>query len=713
MGKYKELLIEREKAKEEEQYPELVMKNEDPIKWEILYTRLIGIVENARETARHISASPVVREMGECIFSLFTPEGDPVCFSRGLMLHVPNQGLTIKWMLMNDYEEDVGIKEGDHFFNNDPYIACTHSPDQTTATPIFYEGELVGWAAGLNHVPETGASESGGVPPSAQTRFEEGIFWPCIKVAENDQLKRDLEMIVERGTRTPLWWLLDGRARLAGIKLIRESVKELISEYGLDYYRRAIYEYIEDTRQASLKLVQNVIFPGRYQAMRSYDCALGRMPVKRPIDALLIIPMEATVAPGGEMEFDFEGASSAGPWAFNSSLPATKGNILNQLIHNLFYSIKYNDGTLQAYKLKVPLSCLNPPSITFPCGLWPAGTLAALDVTECISRGYYAMGFREEVSATGPTNIVMHVAGIDQFGRQTSMSLFQAGYGAMPASAVMDGLDNLYASFNAEADCSDAEMWEKMQALVYLGRRSGPDTGGYGRYRGGNALEELFMVEQVDTFEIGTIGYADHVYPHIGLMGGYPGCANYRYYVTKTNMKELIENRLPLPHSEGEDPANPDFKRLVKGELTLREANMADTEFHRYDLCNMFSSTAGGYGDPIERAPELVKRDLENDLCSWHAAEKVYRVAIDRKTLEIDYEKTKHLRDRAREEREKRGIPAKDYIKGERERIIKGNLPPIPKKCLNDCLKNSEKFLKSFVEFWGLPEDFKQISERK
>lgn len=190
MGKLKDCLIERERNLVEGKYPELSMKKENIIKWEILYSRLASIVQNAREIAIRISASPVVREMGECIFALFTPEGEAIALSTGLVLHVPNKGMTIKWMLLNDYEEKVGINEGDIFFNNDPFIAGTHTPDQISVAPIFYQGVVVGWAGGLNHVPEVGAIESGGVSVLSQTRYDEDFLCPVLKLQRITALKQ-------------------------------------------------------------------------------------------------------------------------------------------------------------------------------------------------------------------------------------------------------------------------------------------------------------------------------------------------------------------------------------------------------------------------------------------------------------------------------------------------------------------------------------------
>src|SRR3990172_5003281 len=165
MGKLKEALIAKERSMQENAYyePALTLKEQDPIRFELLYTKLVHSVLNAREVAALVSASPVVREMGECVFGLYTAEGDAICLSVGIMLHVHTMSRMIKWMIMNDYHEKVGFKEGDYFFNNDPYIGGTPSPDQLIVTPIFYEGELIGWSGGVTHVPETGAVEPGGL----------------------------------------------------------------------------------------------------------------------------------------------------------------------------------------------------------------------------------------------------------------------------------------------------------------------------------------------------------------------------------------------------------------------------------------------------------------------------------------------------------------------------------------------------------------------
>src|SRR5271167_603287 len=93
----------------------LTLKEEDPIRYEKIFSRLRGGLVNARETALNISASPIVREIGELCFALYTPEGDSITLSTGIMVHVHTMSDAIKWMIRHDYEVNPGLAPGDIF----------------------------------------------------------------------------------------------------------------------------------------------------------------------------------------------------------------------------------------------------------------------------------------------------------------------------------------------------------------------------------------------------------------------------------------------------------------------------------------------------------------------------------------------------------------------------------------------------------------------
>src|SRR3990170_805358 len=140
---------------------ELEMKDSDPIGYEKLFSRIRGGLVSSRETALNISASPIVRELGELCFALYTPEGDSIALSTGIIVHVHTMSDAIKWMVRQGYEDNPGIKPGDIFANNDPTIGDVHNADVQTFVPIFnpdpaHQGELVAWAGGVTHVLDIG-----------------------------------------------------------------------------------------------------------------------------------------------------------------------------------------------------------------------------------------------------------------------------------------------------------------------------------------------------------------------------------------------------------------------------------------------------------------------------------------------------------------------------------------------------------------------------
>ena len=166
---------------------ELELKESDPIRFEKIFSRLRGGLVTPRETALNISASPIVKEIGELCFALYTPEGDSVALSTGIIVHVHTMSDAIKYMIRQGYEENPGIEPGDIFTNNDAMIGDVHNADVQTIVPIFWEGELIGWAAGVTHEIDIGAKTPGSVPIGPISRFEDGIDLP----GEEDRRRDD------------------------------------------------------------------------------------------------------------------------------------------------------------------------------------------------------------------------------------------------------------------------------------------------------------------------------------------------------------------------------------------------------------------------------------------------------------------------------------------------------------------------------------------
>ncbi len=710
MGELKERLRRRDEDLAAGRYPSLELHEQDTIKWEVLYTRLLGIVNEGRDTGRLISASPTVREFGECVFCIFTPEGEVAAFSRGILLHFASFAASIRWMIANGYEDDPGFHEGDIFCNNDPEIGGAHSADVATFMPVFYHGKLAAWVGGLTHVMEVGGTEPGGTSPSALSRYDDGLMISAQKVGSADHFDRLYHINIERNTRDGKWWIIDDLAKLGGCTKMKKALLDLIEEYGLDYYEKAVYEMIEEGRRFAINKIRTVFCPGTYRTVNFYDILNAQQPVRFQKDYYIHQPLEMTVTKDGAVTLDYDGLSSPGYHANNASLICARGLHIYQLIQEVLYDGLFNSGVVQGLNLMFPEDSVLNPGIQYACAVWAtAKTAAGGCFQRAMSRAYFAKGFREEGLASKAITSAVFAGGIDEDDHPFGIQNFEMNSSGAAAGSNKDGLDASNSVWNPEANLSDVEPFEPIWPLRWLGRGIQTDGGGYGKHRGGASIASLYVIEPpVKFIESGTIMSGDKVFLSAGTMGGYPAPARYRYTLRDTNFAAAAENQAPLPHQEGH-PADPDFARLLEGTLVQTAGQSASTQFKRYDLIYQASGGGGGWGDPLERSPELVVKELNDDLIFRESAERVYGVVISEGEdglYVLDRESTDRRRAEIREERLARAIPAGDFIAKAKEDIVAGNLAPIVKEMYNDSFNNSPRFLKEYREFWSLPDTF-------
>lgn len=229
----------------------LTLKEEDHFRYERVWAELRGALVSARETALHISASPIVRNIGELCFALYTPEGDSVVVSTGIITHVHTMSEGIKFMIRQGYEDKPGIAEGDIYCNNDPTLGNVHTTDVHTIIPVFHDGELIAWVGGTAHQVDIGAGTPGHDPVASANRYEDGFYVTCEKVGSNHELHKDWLVKAARSVRTPMYWALDEKCRIAGCYIVAEALHRLIDQEGLDYVQPFMDEAVEEGRRSS------------------------------------------------------------------------------------------------------------------------------------------------------------------------------------------------------------------------------------------------------------------------------------------------------------------------------------------------------------------------------------------------------------------------------------------------------------------------------
>ncbi len=419
-------------------------------------------------------------------------------------------------------------------------------------------------------------------------------------------------------------------------------------------------------------------------------------------DTMMHAPVELRITREGIMELDYEGASSWGYHSANCTPSSMQGALWVQLTQTLICNDKVNDG---AY---LGLNC------NFPPGTWSnhsnpqASTGNAwfflipsyTGFVKSLSRSLQARGFVEEVLAPyALTANAFQGGGIDQYGRQSATTNFGLSCVGGGGKMILDGLDYAAAMWNPEGDMGDMEMWELIEPFLYLSQRVKPNTAGPGRHRGGSGYECLRLAWKTPFYEMQNIGHG-RVFIQAGLWGGYPGATGYRHNVRGADLLAKAERGESFPLNEP-DPADSALLREIAGEhLFDIETTTLPEVYTQGDLYLCMFRGASGVGDPLERPYESVMEDIEGDFLLPRYAESVYGVVAG------DAGATERRREAAREERGQKAVPVREWMKGERQRILDRDMIEPAQRMYAESMRLSDKWAREFREFWDLPDDF-------
>jgi N-methylhydantoinase B/acetone carboxylase alpha subunit len=694
----------------------LELKEQEPILFEKVFSRLRGGLVTARETALNISASPIVKELGELCFAVYTPEGDSVALSTGVIVHVHTMSDAIKYMIREGYEDDPGINPGDVFCNNDSLIGDVHNADVQTIVPIHVDGRLVGWVAGVTHVIEIGASTPGSLPLGPISRFEDGIDIPARKIGAEDKLFKDHVQAAARGTRLPKYWTLDERTRLAGCLLARQQVESLIADVGVDTYLQFCAELIEDGRRSFRSSLFTMTVPGRYRAPAFSEMTLGGeplMPEHARVDTMMHAPVEVRVTPDARLELDLEGASAWGYHSANCTTAAMQGGLWVLLTQTLLANDKINDGAYYTISTNFPPGSWsnhqNPQASTG--SPWRFLVPSFTGVLKSLSQSLNARGFVEEVLAPYAMSAnTFQGGGIDHHGQQAAITNFSISCVGGGARMFTDGLDYAAAMWNPQGDMGDCEVWEINEPFLYLGASVKPSTAGPGRFRGGSGWESLRLCWGTEFFETQNIGNSK-ITMQSGLWGGYPGATGYRHNVRATNMFELAGGLLPYPVRDG-NPEESEIEALVDGDSEFDQRTLTmPNPMRDGDLYLSPMRGGSGIGDPLEREPAAVAADVAGGYLIPRLAESVYGVVLAADGS-ADLAATERRRAEVRRERELEARPFLRWFEAERERIVAHaeqggeRFHPAVQRMYAESMRLSPAWADEYRDFWHLDPDF-------
>jgi N-methylhydantoinase B len=568
----------------------------DPIRLEVFRNAFDMIADEMALILMKAAHSPIVRDSMDFSTALCDEFGQTVA-----------QGVTTPMHLGSFYDAmqhlirqfDGQVEEGDVFMANDPYAASgQHLPDIYVIKPIFHEGRIVGWATTVAHHADVGGIVPGSNAIGAREIYQEGLRLPFIKAYAAGKRNDTLFDIIALNVRVPDMVMGDINAQLAAAQAGVNGLLAMIGKYG----QRMVADYMDALHDYAEKLARSEILDipdGTYHFTDHID-GLGEH--GEPI----VFKAEVRIA-GDEVFVDWTGSSAQVPGGINTPLPFTKAGVYAALRSVMKSQIPNCHGFTRAVHVTAPLGTVMNSVHPAPAG---ARGITGYRVIDCMF-GALASVVPERVTADGAGGASIPAFGGWHEGRPFVFAeTFMGPWGAGADHDGQEGVPHVGANqANVPVELIEANYPLRIWQYGIL-----PDTGGAGKWRGGNALvREYELLANEATF---TLRSDKEKFPPHGLAGGHDGAARVNRLITSKGVQTLPS--LPTEAVE-----------LTKG----------DRFYH-------VTPSGGGFGDPMERSLDAIRDDLRAGKMTSAHAQAFYGVVM--RDGEIDVAATQKQRIAAR-----------------------------------------------------------------
>jgi N-methylhydantoinase B len=559
----------------------------DQLVLEVLWNRLIGVVNEQAAALMRTSFTSIVREAGDLSAGVFDRRGRMIAQAvTGTPGHI-NPMATCMHHFLAKYPVD-SLRPGDVLITNDPWKTASQLNDITIVTPIFKGDRLVALFGNCCHALDIGGR---GLSADSREVFEEGLFVPVLKLYDAGAPVEPVFEFLRANVRTPEEVLGDVHSQVVGNEVGGRQLVSFLDEFGLP-----------DVEELS-----DVIIERTERAMRERIAALpdGDYCNRAEIDGFdAPVRIEVTVrVQGDELTVDYAGSSPAVGRGINVALNYTAGYTTYGVKCAISPDVPNNEGSFRPVTVTAPEGCILNAS--HPCAI--GGRHLVGHFLPSAVFGALADALPERVIAPGADALwdTQIFGEHPRTGRRFTYVWFSAG--GTGALATKDGLSAT--AFPSGIAGVPAEVIETLSPVVVKRRELRADSGGPGEFRGGlgQTLELAVQGERPFMFS-GLYERIDHAAP--GLHGGRPGGAG----VLATNRPEIplrAKARVPLPAGT---------------EITLGLPG------------------GGGFGPPWRRDPARVLADVRDGYVSLEHARADYGVAIDPERMVVLDEETAALR---------------------------------------------------------------------
>jgi N-methylhydantoinase B len=555
----------------------------DPITLEVVCEGLIAIVREMRATVIRASYSPVIWDMDDFSCALFDAQAQMVAQSEDHPGHV----LPMPWSVrcaMEDFEGD--LRAGDVILLNDSYRGGTHLNDVTMLYPLFDGGELLIFPAVRAHWADVGGGAPGSYSGLNTNIYQEGVRIPPIKIMEDGRLNRAAMALLLNNMRLPEDRLGDFHASLGACRIAEGRIRKLLAKYG----RKTVLDCIAlnlDRSERRLRQKIATLPAGEYV----YEDYLEFYQDGRFDPVLMRLTL--TIA-GDEIIADFAGSSPQVPGVVNSTLATTGAGVLVAVKAVLDPEGPINHGTFRPIHLKAPEASIVDVKLDAPAGAHGEVRKRAVSVM----LGALAQVVPDLVCGDlCGTSFPNAIGGRDER-RQRDYVYYEAPAGGNGGYLEDDGASawgNI--DFGNVRTIQSAEALESGMPLVVERSELRQDSGGEGATRGGLGLRrELKLLDGEARYSV----LSDRaVIPPFGV-GGAGAAAPVEVSVRR----------------DGEDVPFP-----TPGKVTGHAIAAGD-------VVVMQSAGGGGFGDPLTRDPERVRRDVRAGYVSAERARHGYGVVL-------------------------------------------------------------------------------------
>src|SRR5436305_950341 len=568
-----------------------------PIRLQIMWDRLISVVEEQAQTLVRTGFSTSTREAGDVSAGIFDPEGRMLAQAvTGTPGHVNSMARAVIHFIAEF--PTATMAPGDVFITNDPWKGTGHLHDFTVVTPVFRKDALVAMFASTCHVVDIGGR---GMGPDGRQVYEEGLYVPLMRFAAQGVVNQTLIELVQANVREPVQVVGDLYSLAACNDVGGRRLLQMMDEFTIEELS-ALAEHILTRSHAAMVEAIRQVPNGVYKNSMRIDG------YEKPIDLVAEMTVEDE-----RIHVDFAGTSYASSYGINVPFCYTEAYTAFGIKCIVAPQVPNHAASLATLTMSAPDNCilnaLHPrpvatrhvtgqllPDLVIGCLHQALGRNVPAEGTSCLWN-LFASG--------GPGRVDADAGELAQAKAFTVLAFHSGGAGARP------GKDGLSATaFPSGVRNVPVEVTEALSPIFIRRKEYRMDSGGPGEFRGG--LGQVMEVATLDAAPFSISANYDRVdFPARGRDGGRNG-----------------EPGALLLASGG--------KLRGKGQQTVA----------RDDTLAIMMPGGGGLGDPLRRDPRRVAKDARLGLISTEAALADYGVAL-REDGSVDEDATLAKRRRA------------------------------------------------------------------